>query len=105
MSTDKVQDLLIDVRICAGLSGVRLPTFQDFDLAALDVDFQDIDPIQAQAGQIDRVDLPGFGASKPPSGGLAIADYSREILAVLDHLPEAFNLAVTEFLEMRFGSN
>jgi len=33
-----------------------------------------------------RVDLPGFGASKPPSGILAIADYSREIIAVLDHL-------------------
>ena len=33
-----------------------------------------------------RVDLPGFGASKPPSGGVGMADYSREIIAVLDHL-------------------
>ncbi|HEY8183635.1 MAG TPA: alpha/beta fold hydrolase [Thermoanaerobaculia bacterium] len=33
-----------------------------------------------------RVDLPGFGASKPPSGQVGMADYSREIIAVLDHL-------------------
>src|SRR5712692_9761961 len=33
-----------------------------------------------------RIDLPGFGASPPPSRQLAMADYSREILAVLDHL-------------------
>jgi pimeloyl-ACP methyl ester carboxylesterase len=33
-----------------------------------------------------RVDLQGFGASAPPSGPVAMADYSREIIAVLDHL-------------------
>src|SRR4051812_46628534 len=33
-----------------------------------------------------RVDLPGFGASKAPSGALGMADYSREIVAVADHL-------------------
>ena len=33
-----------------------------------------------------RVDLPGFGASAAPSGAVAMADYSREILAVLDRL-------------------
>src|SRR6202011_50815 len=33
-----------------------------------------------------RVDLQGFGASAPPSGPVAMADYSREIVAVLDHL-------------------
>ena len=33
-----------------------------------------------------RVDLPGFGASKPTSVGVGMADYSREIIAVLDHL-------------------
>jgi pimeloyl-ACP methyl ester carboxylesterase len=33
-----------------------------------------------------RVDLPGFGASPPPSGEHSIADYSHEILDVLDHL-------------------
>src|SRR6266850_2120452 len=33
-----------------------------------------------------RVDLPGFGASAPPSRQLAMADYSHEIVAVLDHL-------------------
>jgi pimeloyl-ACP methyl ester carboxylesterase len=33
-----------------------------------------------------RIDLQGFGASAPPSGPVAMADYSREIIAVLDHL-------------------
>jgi len=33
-----------------------------------------------------RVDLPGFGASPPASKELSIADYSREILSVLDHV-------------------
>ncbi|MDQ6802819.1 MAG: alpha/beta hydrolase [Acidobacteriota bacterium] len=33
-----------------------------------------------------RVDLPGFGASAAPSRPLSMADYSREIIAVLDHL-------------------
>ena len=33
-----------------------------------------------------RVDLPGFGASSAPIEALTIADYSEEILSVLDHL-------------------
>jgi len=33
-----------------------------------------------------RVDLPGFGASPPSSKELSMADYSREIFSVLDHL-------------------
>jgi pimeloyl-ACP methyl ester carboxylesterase len=33
-----------------------------------------------------RADLPGFGASAPPSAAVSMADYSREIIAVLDHL-------------------
>src|SRR6266571_7675961 len=33
-----------------------------------------------------RVELPGFGASAAPSRAFAMADYSQEILAVLDHL-------------------
>src|SRR5438105_2497581 len=33
-----------------------------------------------------RVDLPGFGTSKPPAGAVKMADYSREIVAVIDQL-------------------
>jgi len=33
-----------------------------------------------------RADLPGFGASAPPSATVSMADYSREIIAMLDHL-------------------
>src|SRR3981081_793430 len=33
-----------------------------------------------------RVDLPGFGASPPPTRELSMVDDSREILEVCDHL-------------------